>query len=117
MSNLLVKKNESKKIDENGVSVFHEYNLPFDRMSVGVSEIHGRYPKVGFDADKKVEAVWYVIEGKASIYLKGEIYEVESGDMIMIPANEKFWIDADHLKLVVVSSPPWTFEQHTHVEE
>jgi len=90
---LLVKKDEVNVIQENPVSKFFEYGLSFNKLSVGVSEINGRYPEKGYDVDSEVEAVWYVESGSGQINIMQEVYDVEPGDMIMIPKGEKFWID------------------------
>ncbi len=114
---LHVRKRDAKRVAEHGVSTFLEYDLPFKRTSVGISEINGRYPSAGFDVDTKVEAVWYVLSGTGTLFVKGEAYQLDDGDMVMIPKNEKYWIQGNYLKLVVVSSPPWTPQQHKHVDE
>lgn len=112
----VVKKYEAKIIRENNVSTFYEYNLPFKNASVGVSEINGRYPETGFDIDEQVEGSWYVESGKGIVWVSGQEYTVEQGDVILIPANEKFYIVGENLRLVVASSPLWFSEQHKHLE-
>ncbi|OGK17700.1 hypothetical protein A2866_05965 [Candidatus Roizmanbacteria bacterium RIFCSPHIGHO2_01_FULL_39_8] len=114
---LLIKKSEIKRIQEHPGSTFHEYNLPFQNVSVGVSEISGRYPHSGFDVDQEVEQVWYIEQGKGRVWLLNSFYELSEGDMVLIPKGEKYWIEGTNLKLVVVSSPPWFPKQHTHISK
>lgn len=113
----LVKKSNSKRIQENVVSAFNEYDLPFNKFSVGVSEINGRYPHNGYDIDEEVEQVWYVEDGKGRVNIENEIFEIDKGDMLFIPKSEKYWIEGDLLKLIVVSSPPWFIQQHKHLDK
>ncbi len=113
---LLVKKNEVNKIGEHGMSEFSEYNLPFINFSTGISELNGLYPKTGFDVDMEVDATWYVESGYGQIFIEPETYNVEPGDMLFVPKGKKFWINGNQLKLVVTSCPPWTPEQHKHLE-
>lgn len=113
----IIKKSEAVTSQENGVSRFNEYQFPFKGASLGVSEINGRYPVSGYDVDEQVEASWYVEKGTAKIWVGGSEYKVEPGDMIYVPAGEKFWIQGNSLKLIVCSSPTWTPEQHKHIEE
>lgn len=113
----VIKKSEVFTSQENGTSRFHEYQFPFKNASLGVSEINGRYPTKGYDVDEKVEASWYVEHGKATIFIAGQTYNLEAGDMIYVPAGEKFWIEGENLRLVVCSSPMWTPEQHKHIED
>lgn len=114
---LIVKKGEVKILDEYGVSKFSEYNLPFNTFSTGVSEITGRYPNNGFDVDEGLEATCYVVSGSGKIWLDDQIYDIAEGDMVFVPKGKKYWINGNNLKLVVISSPPWTPEQHKHLNE
>ncbi len=116
MTKLVVKKKETKILDEYGISKFYVYNLPFNKSSMGVSEINGRYPTIGFDVDTKVEGLWYVESGSGEIFLQNKIHKIQSGAMILVPKGEKFWILGKKLKLIVVSSPPWHPEQHKNIK-
>lgn len=113
----VIKKSKAIKIDEHGISTFHDYKFPFTDASLGVSEIHARYPQTGYDIDEKVDAYWYIEKGIATIFIGGEQYIVEPGDMIHIPKGEKYFIDTTYVKLVVCSIPNWYPEQHNHLEE
>lgn len=113
----LIKKSETIDTNEHDISTFHDYPFSFQSVSLGVSEIHNRYPKTGFEVDKKVDAYWYVEEGSAKVFIDGTTHSIEKGDMIFIPKGEKFFIDTHYLKLVVCSTPAWTPDQHKHIEE
>lgn len=112
----VIKKSEVVTTQENGISHFHEYQFPFKNASLGVSEINGRYPESGFDVDEEVEASWYVEAGTGFIWIGGQEYTVEKGDMIYVPAGEKYSIQGKNLRLVVCSSPSWYPEQHKHLQ-
>lgn len=112
----IAKKSEANSMPEGSTSVFHEYKLPGQNVCIGVSEINGRYPETGFDVDEKVEGCWYVESGTGSIWVSGEEYTVEPGDAVLIPINEKFYIQGNNLRLVVASSPLWYPEQHKHID-
>ena len=110
----LVKEIQASKTSEHGVSTFAEYTMPSTNISVGVSEINGRYPDRGFDVDAELEQIWYVLEGKTRVQVDDQTYEIAKGDMLFISENEKFSIDGA-IKLVVSSSPPWSSKQHKHI--
>jgi mannose-6-phosphate isomerase-like protein (cupin superfamily) len=113
----IVQKSEGRVLAEHPGSSFTEYGLPFQSVSVGVSEIRGRYPANGWDVDTQVEQVWYVESGQGNIENEQGVVAVHAGDMIYIPKGEKYRIEGTELKLVVSSSPPWTAEQHVHLGE
>jgi len=112
----LIRKKDVVMTQENTVSRFLEYTFSFKNASLGVSEIHGRYPNIGYDVDEEVEASWYIESGTGKIWIAGETCVVEPGDMVHIEAGEKFWIEGDNLRLIVCSSPVWTPQQHKHLE-
>lgn len=114
---LLVKKLDSKKIQEHEVATFFEYELPFEKFSVGVSVVNGRYPNQGFDVDEQIDQVWYVESGRGKVWIAGRELQVSNGDMVLIPKGEKYWIEGEALRLVVSSSPPWFAKQHKHIKK
>ena len=110
-----VKKSETTQESEHGISTFTEYKLPPTTFCLGVSEISGRYPQSGTDADTEVEQIWYVEKGSGVVEVSGVQFELAEGDMLHIDKGEKFVIDGN-LKLLVASSPIWTPEQHKHFD-
>ncbi len=112
----IIRKSETKQVAEHSVSTFTEYPLPFESLSVGISEINGRYPETGFDVDMSIEQVWYVESGEGSIEMESENLNVSAGDMVHIPKGNAYAIIGKNLKLLVSSSPPWTSDQHTHLD-
>lgn len=78
-------KEESHLIQENPVSTFIEYELPFTTFSTGISIIDGRYPLSGYDMDTGVNATWYIVSGTGRIFLIDTWYEVNSDDILFIP--------------------------------
>lgn len=116
MRKLLIKKSEAKKNEEHGVSIFSEYNLPFNNLSVGVSEINGQYPQSGSDVDVEIEQVWYVERGRGKVWIQDIEYVIAEGDMMLIPKGENYRIFGEGLKIITSSSPPWFASQHKHLD-
>ena len=112
----IVKKSEVTPVNEDN-SQFYEYDFSNRTISVGVSEINGRYPKSGFEVDEEIEAYWYVASGAGTIWICGSEHLVEEGDMIAVPKGEKYWVNGDHLRLVVCGTPVWNESQHKHFEK
>lgn len=48
--------------------------------------------------------IYYVLEGTGKFKINGEIYSVKQGDIIEIPANNKF-IFAGKMKMLLIMSP------------
>jgi mannose-6-phosphate isomerase-like protein (cupin superfamily) len=113
---VVIKRNERQTVFEHGVSAFHAYPLNSTNLSMGISEINGRYPQSGHDSDTAIEQVWFVESGQALISLNGVEQSLSSGDMVLVKAGDTYWIDGKSLRLIVASCPPWTVEQHRHID-
>lgn len=111
----LVKKSEATQFTEHDISTFTEYKMPSKKLGLGISEVNGRYPQSGSDADLEIDQIWYVVNGKGKVEVKGEIFDLAEGDMIYIEKGEQFIIDGN-LKLIVASAPEWTSSQHKHFD-
>ena len=111
----VLKASQAVTMQGDHVSRFFEYQFDFQRASLGVSEINGRYPAAGYDIDSEVEQIWYVENGSGIIWIGGSEHAVKHGDMIHIPPGDKFWIQGAELRLIVASGPPWFPDQHKHV--
>ncbi|HYD93021.1 MAG TPA: AraC family ligand binding domain-containing protein [Candidatus Paceibacterota bacterium] len=107
-------KRAAKQISEHTTSVFTDYSTDAKNLSLGVSEIHGRYPEAGYDVDTAIEQIWYVESGDGVVGTETETYTITPGDLVIISPNEKYWIQGTNLKLVVASSPSWFEDQHKH---
>lgn len=54
--------------------------------------------------------VYFILEGKGEMHLNDEIFPVQPGDTVHIPANALQWIrntDLVPLKFLCIVSPPW----------
>lgn len=111
----LIKKSEATQTTEHKTSTFTAYEFSPKDFCLGISEVNGRYPQTGADADMAVAQIWYVVSGAGKVEVNDEKFEIEEGDMLHIDKGERFAIDGN-LKLVVASAPVWTPEQHKHFE-
>lgn len=111
----IVKKSEATQTTEHGISTFTAYEFSPKDFSLGISEVNGRYPQTGTDADMDVSQIWYVVSGSGKVEVNDNTFELSEGDMLHIDKGERFVIDGN-LKLVVASAPVWTPEQHKHFD-
>jgi predicted house-cleaning noncanonical NTP pyrophosphatase (MazG superfamily)/mannose-6-phosphate isomerase-like protein (cupin superfamily) len=56
--------------------------------------------------------VYYIIEGRGTWTIEDKEYEVQAGDVVVVPAGKKFWFRGN-LKQVCVTAPAWE-EQYEH---
>ena len=57
---------------------------------------------------------YFVIDGTGTFYGNGEAFDAEPGDVIMFEPDTKIYYMGT-MKLVLVTSPPWTQEGEVHV--
>ena len=110
----VIKQDQTVKTSEHDVSTFTEYPFASANLSLGISEINGRYPAEGADVDEAIEQLWYVLDGSGTVTVGDTVYDLAAGDMLHLDKGEQYVIDGQ-LKLMVASAPAWTPEQHTHV--
>jgi predicted house-cleaning noncanonical NTP pyrophosphatase (MazG superfamily) len=57
--------------------------------------------------------IYYILEGSGTWIIEDREYEVQVGDVVVVPAGKRFWFRGN-LKQVCVTAPAWEerFEQH-----
>ena len=114
---MLVRKGERKKEVDTKEHVVYDYPLPSKDIGISEQELNGNVPKKGWWINKVCEEVCYVIGGSGKVFIDDENFEVNEGDLFLIKPNQKSRIEADNLRLVVISSPDWYAEQCENVKK
>jgi mannose-6-phosphate isomerase-like protein (cupin superfamily) len=62
--------------------------------------------------------IFYIIEGKGNWYIDGKEEPVETGDVVIIPRDSRFYYRG-HFKQVCITAPAWEeqFEHHVRMVE
>ncbi|MBN1181105.1 MAG: cupin domain-containing protein [Bacteroidales bacterium] len=62
----------------------------------------------------KSNFLFYIIEGFGTWFIEDKPYDVEAGDVIIIPPNQRFYYKGT-LKQICITSPSWEEEYEHHV--
>jgi mannose-6-phosphate isomerase-like protein (cupin superfamily) len=62
----------------------------------------------------KSNFIFYIIEGSGTWFIEDEPYIVETGDVVIIPPNHRFYYKGN-LKQICITSPAWEEEYEYHV--
>ena len=62
----------------------------------------------------KSNFIFYIIEGSGTWYIEDKPYKVETGDVVIIPPNHKFYYKGT-LKQICITAPSWEMEYEHHV--
>ncbi|GBE54176.1 glucose-6-phosphate isomerase [archaeon BMS3Bbin15] len=99
---------DSSKIFE----LCHPVNSKVTNLSLAIADIeagHATKPHI----HKKSEEIYYILDGKGSMYIDDERGEVNLGDCVFIPPGAKHWIEnngKDKLVILCTSSPAYSHD-------
>ena len=113
---MLIKKSDSKKIENSADCVVHEYAYPSELFSFATALINGRYPDEKRVTNLDCEEIYYVLSGSGIVHSEFDDSEIEEGDLYFFKKGEKYWVEGKNLLLVLVNAPKWTPEQHKTVD-
>ena len=112
---MIIKKNQTKLEHFSEGKVF-DYPMPSEKIGISYQEHNGRAPKKGWGVNKICYEIYYIISGKAEIYIEDEKSIVENDDVVVIFPGQKSYMKAHNLKLITITSPNWSSDQYSEVE-
>ncbi len=62
----------------------------------------------------KSNFIFYIIEGSGTWFIEDKPYNVEVGDVVIVPPNNKFYYKGK-LKQICITAPAWEQEYEYHV--
>lgn len=93
-----------------------DYLLPDEKIGISYQEYKsGRAPAKGWALNKVCFEIYYIVGGKAKIFLDDEHYFVEKGDLVIIKPGQKIYFIVNNLKMVTVTQPNFYYEQYEEV--
>jgi len=95
--------------------VVTEYPLLDSDIDFAIVKINGRYPESKRAVNLACKEIVYVHEGQGQVEVNGESYSLSAGDLVLIECGEKF-IWEGRMMLHISCHPPFSVEQHQHVE-
>jgi mannose-6-phosphate isomerase-like protein (cupin superfamily) len=64
----------------------------------------------------KSNFIFYIIEGQGTWFIEGVAYEVQAGDVVIVPPNERFYYKGN-LKQLCITAPGWEPQFEHHVRD
>lgn len=92
-----------------------EFPLADSAINFAIINITGRYPEVDRATNLKCKEMAYVQKGSGKVVVEGKEYTLNTGDLILIDAGEKFYWEGN-LELHIACTPAFTPDQHQHVK-
>ncbi len=113
---MLVKKSQSKKIENSKDCTVWEYEYPSELSSFATAIINGRYPEKNQVTNLECEEVYFAISGSGIVHSEFGDFKIEQGDVYFFKKGEKYWVDGKNLFLVLLNTPKWTPKQHRNID-
>lgn len=113
---MLIKKSESKKVQNSPDCTVWEYDFPSKDFSYATALIDGRYPEKKRVTNLACEEIYFVISGFGIVHSEKGDFEIRERDLYFFEKGEIYWIEGNKLLLALVNAPKWTPEQHKVVD-
>lgn len=104
--------NQHKNSDHCVVS---EYPIGDKEINFAIAKISSRYPETGLASNTVCKEIVYIQDGSGKIVVNDVEHILQTGDVILILPNEKFYWDGN-MRLHIACTPAFTPEQHVHSE-
>jgi mannose-6-phosphate isomerase-like protein (cupin superfamily) len=113
---MLIKKNQARVVNQ-GSKIIRGYTAKDKQLEINHMTLNGRTPNKEntFICETKVHFMAFVIKGKGKMYCGGEVFDVEEGDALDVPAGTEFAAEGN-MEYITAEHPAWYKEQATIVD-
>lgn len=113
---MLIKKSDSKKIQNSKDCTVWEYENPSKHFSFATALIDGRYPKEKRAVNLECEEIYFVISGTGVVHSEKGDFKTSEGDLYFFAKGERYWVEGNKLFVALANAPKWSLEQHKIVD-
>lgn len=108
---MLIKKNEAKIVDQ-GSKIIKKYIAGDKQLEINRMILRGRTPAIDgtYLCETKVHFMSYVVKGRGKMVCGDDIFDVEQGDCVDVPAATRFAAEGN-FEYITAESPAWYPEQ------
>lgn len=109
---MIIRKNDSNlEVNEPGNKVF-DYPMPTDQAGFSYQELDGRVPKKGAGKNFVCLEYFYVLAGRADVWIDDIKFDAGPGDIVIINQGCCSYLIAHELKMLTITKPDWYAEQY-----
>lgn len=107
---------ETSKIDL-GTKTIYKYPIAGKSLGIARMVIDGRHPKNKgtFIIEHKCQFIIYITKGSGIVYAGDEKFEVEVGDVVFVPTENKFATEGK-MEYITVDNPAFFLEQSEEIK-
>lgn len=89
------------------------YSFILNNKDISIDMIESYKGHEKYCTNKASSHIYYILEGNGRFKINGEIYDVESGDLVEIPKNTEF-VYIGKMKLLLIMNP--AFDEKNHID-
>ncbi len=89
------------------------YSFILNNKDISIDMIESYKGHERYCTNKASSHIYYILEGNGRFKINGEIYDVESGDLVEIPKNTEF-VYIGKMKLLLIMNP--AFDEKNHID-
>lgn len=108
-------KNQTNEHKNSDHCIVSEYPIEDKEINFAIAKVTSRYPETGLASNTVCKEIVYVQDGNGKIVVNNIEYTLQTGDVILISPNEKFYWDGN-MTLHIACTPAFTPGQHIHIE-
>lgn len=112
---MIIHASESTKIPIPEGTIW-DYPLPKKEIGISCQTLDGRCPRKGKYCNTVCHEIYFIIRGKAKVYMKDEQHDVGKGDIIIVEPNTPHYLEANNLQFITITRPNWYEEQYKIVD-
>ncbi len=108
------KKDATKLAFRDGWTVW-DYVLSNKQIGITFQEITGRVPESGSGKNTVCWEAYAVVSGTLTVYVNGEAFVLEKGDVIEVLPGATSYLVTDHAEIITITNPDWYESQYESV--
>lgn len=108
------KSGATKLVFRDGWTVW-DYVLSNKQIGITFQEITGRVPESGSGRNTVCWEAYVVVSGSLTVYVNGEAFALEKGDVIEVLPGATSYLVADHAEIITITNPDWYESQYESV--
>jgi len=116
ITNMLIKKEQSrKKINSNSCIVW-EYDFPNKNLWFAVWKINWRFPEKWKNLNSECDEIYYILSWTWILHYDNSDYELNEWDAFFLERGKSYWLEGKDLLLALPTQPSFFPEQYVNIE-
>ncbi len=110
---IIIQSSQAKKVQASASTTIWEFVMGEKDISGAITQINGRYPKIGFAVNDVCKEIAFVVSDSGHVVTPTQKRPIHVGDLIFINKGDSFaWEANGSLTLFMATTPKFDPKQH-----